>query len=309
MTQPAQAAPAWQAIRLALVARLGLAVIVASPLLVLLALAFMAWTYAWAVLHMPCTGRFTSLERLGYPTEPVTFSTPEGYSLRGWYSPGQQHPDTAIVVLGGLTTNTEYALADAWILAEAGYSTLVFEHRTCAYPGELSSTGLHEAHDLIGAIDYLEGRPEIAHIGAMGFSVGGTAVMLAAAQDARIEAMVVTGGSAGLLEDTLDSSYPHGWLDWLLRRMIAVSLHLQARESLEAMSPIRVVSTISPRPLLLVYGELEADTGREIAGAAGDNAELWIVPGADHGQYEVLAPEEYHERIGRFFDAAFGTSR
>ena len=38
--------------------------------------------------------------------------------------------------------------------------------------------------------------------------------------------------------------------------------------------------------------------------AAGDNAELWVIPGAGHGNYSQVAGEEYEARVMGFFKAA-----
>ena len=64
---------------------------------------------------------------------------------------------------------------------------------------------------------------------------------------------------------------------------------------------------ISPRPLLLIHGEFEVERTRGQAqfAAAAQPKELWVVPGAGHGQYAQAQPEEYEKRILRFFDAAY----
>jgi len=38
--------------------------------------------------------------------------------------------------------------------------------------------------------------------------------------------------------------------------------------------------------------------------AAGDNAQLWVVDGAGHGNYSAVAPQAYEARIISFFNKA-----
>jgi fermentation-respiration switch protein FrsA (DUF1100 family) len=40
--------------------------------------------------------------------------------------------------------------------------------------------------------------------------------------------------------------------------------------------------------------------------AAHEPKELWIVPGAGHGGYAGLAPQEYAQRVTAFFDKVLG---
>ena len=74
----------------------------------------------------------------------------------------------------------------------------------------------------------------------------------------------------------------------------------------EVAYPISVISRISPRPLLLIYGELEAEKARpqEQLAQAGEPKDLWIIPGCWHGGYLDVVPEEWEQRVMTFFDRA-----
>ncbi|HNS38522.1 MAG TPA: hypothetical protein PKM01_12120, partial [Anaerolineaceae bacterium] len=71
-------------------------------------------------------------------------------------------------------------------------------------------------------------------------------------------------------------------------------------------SPLDTLPHLAPRPVLLIFGEFEADNNRAFdqLAAAGPAAQMWIVPGAGHGGYAQLAPLEYEQRIIAFFDSA-----
>ena len=74
-----------------------------------------------------------------------------------------------------------------------------------------------------------------------------------------------------------------------------------------SISPIQVIGQISPRPLLLIYGEHETESGHahEQYESAGDPKDLWIVPNCGHGDYLHAAPEEWEQRVVTFFDVTF----
>ncbi len=288
------------------VARLGGFGLAAIPVVLLAVTALAAWLYADGVLHPGCQGDRASLEVLGYQAEAVTFPSRSGPVLRGWYTRGSQHPESVIIVLTGHAGNTWATLADAAIVTEAGYSTLIYEHRSCADPSLAASTGYTEAWDALGAIDYLKSRPDVEHIGGLGFSEGGTSLLIAGAQDPALEAIVAMGGYSNLEDDILDLHAGQGWYERLFRRMIVWSISIQLGAPARASDPVGMIGEISPRPILLIYGEYEAGPGRALYEAAGEPKELWIVPGTGHGGYSSTAPDEYRQRIVAFFDASLG---
>lgn len=285
-------------------ARLGAAALLSMPLIFVGYTALLARIYARAVLYPGCQGDRPSLAEYGYEAEAVTFPSRNGPTLRGWLTRGNAHPEIVIIVLPGHAGNTRYALGDALMLAEAGYSTLIYEHRSCADPALAASTGVREADDLLGAVDFLRVRGDVAHIGALGFSEGGTAILLAAAQEPALEAVTAMGGYASLHDDVLDPADPRGRYDRFMRRVVLWMMALEG-VPVAAASPVEVIRQIGPRPLLLIYGEMEAANGQALYTAAGGPKDLWIVPGAGHGGYADVAPDEYQERIVSFFDAAF----
>ena len=288
------------------VTRLGVAALVAALLVGLSFPAYLAFQYAHHFTHVGCFGTLDSLETQGYPSEMVKFTARQGYTLRGWFAPGSRYPEAAIVVLPGASGNSQFALPDAAILAKAGYSTLIYEHRSCADPALIHSGGYYEAFDLTSAVAYLWSRPEIRHVGVLGFSAGGTAALLAAADQKNIEAVVAEGGFSSMEADALDPQSPHDPLDWTVRRLTVFFLGVEMGVPVSKVSPLARIKEISPRPLLLIYGEREAWHGQTLYAAAGEPKTLWIVPGVGHGGYHEAYPEEYETRILNFFQKAFG---
>ncbi|MBN1427196.1 MAG: hypothetical protein JXB07_02350 [Anaerolineae bacterium] len=264
-----------------------------------------SWLYTSAMLHPGCQGNRDSLEVVGFASEPVVFPSRNGPVLRGWYTAGDKYPETVIIAVPGHAGNSALAIPNATIMAEAGFSTLIYEHRSCANPSLAASTGYYEAYDLLGAVDYLTNRSDVEHIGTLGFSEGGTASILATAQEPALEAIVAIGGYENLAEDILDPAIRHGALGWTIRRFILLFTSLQLGIPAWESSPVSVIDKIGPRPILLIYGEYEAESGQVLYDSARAPKDLWIVARAEHGQYQEVAPEEYKERIVAFFEDAF----
>ena len=85
-----------------------------------------------------------------------------------------------------------------------------------------------------------------------------------------------------------------------------VTYRLITGTNISALNPSGMISQIAPRPVLLIYGsnEVSLSGGYQQKAAAGDNAELWVIPGAGHGNYSQVAGEEYEARVMGFFKAA-----
>jgi fermentation-respiration switch protein FrsA (DUF1100 family) len=73
-------------------------------------------------------------------------------------------------------------------------------------------------------------------------------------------------------------------------------------------APVRRIGRISPRPVMIIHSELDgvllADNGRQLAEAAREPKEVWIVPGVRHAGAYGADPERYVERVASFFGDA-----
>ena len=112
--------------------RLSIVAVISVPFILVAVLFVMSWQSAKQILYVGCQGDHASLEVAGYPAEAVTFQSADGSVRRGWYTSGSVYPEVAIIVLPGHAGNSSAAIPDAAILAEEGFSTLIYEHRTCS---------------------------------------------------------------------------------------------------------------------------------------------------------------------------------
>jgi len=225
-----------------------------------------------------------------------------GVHVRGWLVPSKT--GAAIVLVHGAGADRRQLLPEAAILAAAGYGVLLFD-----LPGNGESEGgrwqgLEQAATL-AAVGALESQPETnrGRIGALGFSIG-AAVVVDVAGDPRLQAFALAGCFTDIEAHKRDdyrkwgpiSQLPALWVD-----------HRYAGE-LARLRPIDQIAAIAPRPLLLVAGDADGTVplhhALKLFAAAGDPKALFVVRGADHGNYAAIAHDEYARRLVAFFDRA-----
>lgn len=260
----------------------------------------LAWGYIWYLMHPDCPDEKPAIQA---PAMEIWLQTPEGAQLRAWYSPTQN--GAVIITLGGLEGALGERQPPARFLSERGFGVLQIDSRACAMPPLPVTLGAREAEDVAAALEYLQGQRGVEWIGVFGYSMGGAGAIRAAAKYPEIAAVVAEGGYFNLGEDIVETDGQPLWRRIFLYA-IAGSFWLQSGENPWGISPIDDLPAISPRPVLLIYGEQEADSGRAEAqySAALEPRYLWIVPGGDHGRNHQQAPREYEQRVLHFFEEA-----
>ncbi len=261
-----------------------------------------AWR-GWEEVHpprVPVASLSTRPELAGF--REVSLRAADGVDLSGWWRPGAN--DSAVLLVHGWGANREQMLPQALPLAARGFGVLVFDLRGHGLSRGRASGGDREQLDVAAAVGFLASQPGVGWIGAAGFSLGGAAVGLAAADDARVRAAVIEGATASL-DDEIEAEYgSHG--PFMVRAV-------RAAMRLSGVRPKRVrlvdrLPALAPRPLLLVYGEEDWLTSPQAAErlrtAAGPSAALWVIPGAGHGDWEDVAPGELAGRLVPFFEDA-----
>ena len=278
----------------------------------------LAWIYTAALTHPACPADIQPLANIPPPEEHI-LQTADGAEqvvpirLRAWYYPSKNR--AAVLAVGGLQGALGRSLPPVEFLVREGYGVLQLDSRACATPTAPVTLGASEVQDAAAALNFLQSRREVdaARIGAFGFSMGGVTVIRAAARFPAIAAVVAEGGFHNLGEDMAERSSDQAdaeqqFRSSLPRRFllynIAATFWLQTKINPWKVSPIDDLPNLSPRPILLIYGEGEQISGRaaEQFAAAGEPKVLWIVPGGDHGKNYIVASGEYERRVLEFFD-------
>ena len=234
--------------------------------------------------------------------ETVTLQTPDGFSLRGWFHPPAN--GALILLLAGNGGSRDAMLPDALLLGRHGYGSLTLDYRSCA--GGRSSLGYHESEDLRMMARYAASRPGVTRLGALGFSAGSVAVIRGAARLPVIRAVVAEGNYYNLDYEIRNAPAAPLSLEWQIQNLVVLSYRGLVGVWPEEVSPVSDLPAISPRPLLMIFGEKETanDRAYDQFAAAGEPKYMWVVPGVGHGGYAQAWPEEYEARVIQFFDGA-----
>jgi len=239
--------------------------------------------------------------------EDVYFPSRDGIRLHGLYMAGRSGCPVLLLCHGYFKSVAEpFELACE--LNRLGYQVLLIDFRACGLSdGRFTTLGYREVLDLLGAIDYLRARLGDLPIGVVGISMGAVAAIMAAAECPHIEAMVVDSAYADLesaigkkLADYLRLPFlvPLGWVsirmgEWISQGKVAV------------VRAVDYVGSLAPRPLLIIYGELDdylpSDHPQRLFDAANEPKELWLASGSGHAMARLDHPQEYVQRVQAFF--------
>ena len=264
-----------------------------------------AWVFVGRLIHPGCPAAVPLGENFSIP-EKIQLQTQDGVSVPAWYYPSQN--GAAIITLGGLGGALGTALPPAGPLIEAGFGVLQIGSRACATPVRPVTLGGSEIQEAAAGLAFLLSRTDIdsGHIGIFGFSMGGVGAIRTAARHPEIAAVVAEGGYFNLGDDFVEFEVAEPLYRKVFLVTVAGVFWLRTGNNPWQISPLDEIGTLSPRPVLLIYGEHEAVSGRAQLqfDAAGEPKELWVVPGGDHGKNHLVVPDEYTHRIVTFFKTA-----
>jgi len=269
---------------------------------------------------------------LGLQFKYVTFPSREDYVLlQGWFIPGvlpggRLTAQRTIILVHGTRTNR--ADKDAGLLnlsgefARHGFAVLAFDMRGTgeSSPAPLS-LGYFEQRDVLGAVDFLRsgpipyselGRPRT--IAGWGVSMGAATLLLAAAQEPAIRAVISDCAYADIIP-ILEREIPkRGHLPPMFTPGGILAASALYGIDYYAVRPVDIVARIAPRPIFFIHGT--ADTyvpyaNMEILAAAARTAptasiQTWSVPGAEHAQSFNTHTQEYIARVIAFYTNALG---
>lgn len=231
--------------------------------------------------------------------------TAAGAELHGWLCAPRN--GAAVILLHGSESDRRQLLPEADLLVRHGYGALLYDAPGCGESGGSVRYGYPEREALRAAVDLLARRPEVRHIGVIGFSMGATIAAQVVPGEPRVGALVLEGVVLDLAAQARWESRRWG----ALSQMPAV--WAKRWSGWDGLVVSQGLAGLAPRPLLLIAGA--ADTQVPIVNTmmlyaqAREPKQLWIVAGAAHGGYATVAGDEYESRLVAFFDRAWETRR
>jgi dipeptidyl aminopeptidase/acylaminoacyl peptidase len=231
----------------------------------------------------------------------VSFRRADGTRLGGWFVNSRNR--AGVVLLHGTNADRSSLVWEMRVLAAAGFGVLAYDSPGYGVSEGEVHWGMGEQGALGAALDWLGSQPDVDvnRMGALGFSMGGYILAQVAAKDGRLRAVVLAAAPSEIVEQT---RWEHRRWGPLSELPAALALWWSGMPLNEA-SPERVVPSIAPRHAFFVGGSADPIVQelmtRRLYQAAREPKSLWIVEGAGHGNYQLVAPDEYRQRLVEFF--------
>ncbi len=256
------------------------------------------------------------------------YSHTDNVLLRGWFIPGVTSPghlsaSKTIIMVHGPNANRVDASVGQLDLSEAlakqGFAVLTFDLRGSGDSASApTSMGYFEARDILGAVDFLRtgpmpyptlGRPKA--IGAWGVSTGADALLLAAAQEPAIRAIVSDSAFADVMPILQRDIPKQSHLSHYFTPGIIEAEQIMYGMDYSALKPVSVVASIAPRPIFFIHGAADTYVPLSDMAALAQAAQnrsyaqvtTWSVAGAQDGQAYHTAGQDYVTRVVAFFAA------
>jgi len=239
--------------------------------------------------------------------QPVTIPSTNNLQVDGYFLPGTN--GSTIITVPAFNAGRGGQLEDAAVFYEDGFNVLMLDSRVCTSLGWFS-LGYYEVEDVLAARAYLLTRPDVdpTHIGLHGFSSGGATALMAAEQSSNFRSV----SSMGVYHDyavELGLGQPVDFFSALYQWGVAGGYRLFTGNDITRLSPYNGLDQLVSTSVLLIYGSTEvtlvgAQKMLERGQSLGVPIDLWVVPGAGHGNYQLLEPAEYARRLTEFHHRA-----
>lgn len=240
----------------------------------------------------------------GIPFEEVR--VPSGdQELSAWLmQPEQAQPFEPLVVIAhGWSAHHGTVLALGEPLARAGHDVLLYDVRGHGRNPRLKRITIRDFRDdLMAVTRYASKRFPDRQLVVVGHSFGGAAGVLAAADGAPVDGLVLIAAPADVIRVTAEFLTSEGLPGGLLVRLLRPSFWYRVRGSFRPLTPGRRIRELD-LPLMIIQPELDQRVARhhaeELSRASGE--EMHIVPGREHT--DILAAPETLALVRDFLEA------
>jgi dipeptidyl aminopeptidase/acylaminoacyl peptidase len=243
----------------------------------------------------------------------VAMVAADGAILGAWSIRPRHSNGSAVVVLHGLSDNRLGMIGYAELLLSHGFNVLMPDARAHGSSGgDLATYGLLESDDILRWVDWLEQNEHPDCVFGFGESMGAAQLLQSLGTERRFCAVAAESPFSDFREiayDRVGQFFRTGpWIGrTILRPVIEVALgYSRWRYELDfrQLSPESAVAGTAV-PVLLIHGRNDSNIpvrhSRQIA-ARNREVALWEVPNADHCGAISTAPQEFGQKLIRWFD-------
>jgi fermentation-respiration switch protein FrsA (DUF1100 family) len=286
--------------------------LILAALVAVFFLVFVPWLFTAMITHNqfhypdPNDGKTPKSYNLDFRW--ISFTSPDGIPLKGWYIPAQGSAHGTIIYCHGLNRTRIEMLPDAVFGHSLGYNGLLFDFRhQGASGGDTTTLGYQERLDVLAAVRYaLEQQHAAQPVVVWGVSMGASSALLATAESPDISAVIS------------DSSFDS--MLGTMRHHLKLFLHLPAFPIADEVaywtawrghfSPkdfdlVKATERIGDRPILFVAVEGDRRMPPSLAQTLFAHArsplkKLIILPGHRHGEGFNQATAAYEQAVSDF---------
>jgi dipeptidyl aminopeptidase/acylaminoacyl peptidase len=245
--------------------------------------------------------------RLSRDAQPWSARTSDGVTLRGWFLP-TEHKRHLLVLVHGMWSAWPEMASLGRDLHSRGFDVLLFDLRghgesdpSRLYLGRRERTDICTVMRWAQAEGFTEDR-----VGWLGYSMGGSTVVMEAARNPLIKVAVVDSPYGDLPELLNTQLSKHSGLPGWFNPGILLAARVVYGVRTDDLVPIRFARAWGQRPLLVIHGESDSivpvSQARALASAAGSTCLTMTFPGVDHVRAYQSDPRGYVELVGGFFD-------
>lgn len=288
-----------------------------------------AFVMSRRMISPPRQSLWATPDELGLLYETVQFPAQDGVRLSGWFVPAPADSrrkggtvvlvhgwpwnrlgDTAEDLLSNLMGSTPVdMLRLLFHLHQEGFNVLTFDLRNHGQSASAPPVGfgLEESKDLLGALAYLKGRPDVNpdRIGAVGFSMGANALLYTLTKSDQIGAAVaVQPTSAPVFAQRLGADL-FGPLGQLIVPLAELFYRLAGGVAFNSIWPKTAVSRAYPIPVLYIQGQGDpwgsvADVNEIAAATVNAHGPLLVDTSHRYGGYQYAVDNP--KIIAAFFE-------
>lgn len=245
--------------------------------------------------------------------EDVEFQNEDQLWLRGWFFPAEDPGAPAIIYAPPTSHDQRTGLSVLKPLHQAGFHVLLFSFRGTGISegNRVGFTyGYNESKDIDAAVHYLSDERGIHQIGAIGHSAGAVSILLSAADNPLITAIVAASPFPSL-DEIWETNRP-SFFPKTLYNLVMRLAELRKGFSRTQVQVEQIIQDISPRPLMIIHGSADRRVtlvqARRLFAKARNPKQFIVLPGATHHEARDPGLSNQIDVIIKFFKQSLVTA-